>query len=610
MPLSLLLKSDSDWGISLISASRKNTETNISHFQTDYHPVSVDLNIENSLIALGTACGNINLLNILKDGNSFICQSFKNLFQASPVAALCMVGDGCLVSSDPDGKVFLWNLESKSSIPQQLEPADGTVSSLIQIDGGIIVGLVDSGGILFWDIDTKKITNIIDTPPPQSSGNLYHWPIDKCLLYPTTDGRLAVYDIDNRSLSFIVPHQGQSFSLTVGSHYIYTVGSEDAVMKKFYDTSGKGAQIFTVPENIIAADIFDEDNERFILIDSEQKAKFYDVNTKKSQPTDCLSKNTYHIIKSPDSNYKRVSAAAVVKAEIEESIMLGQSQGLDHKYNRLKDLGFPLTALCLKVSAARQIDNVVDYLSALKELIDSMPQDKVGFDEYLFEYVRVLRNTWHLSEALDICRHINIDSTENAEHLIQVAEIISNDTCVIEADIEIDKLIASASVIGKKFKGLWLIDKKTSLPLRNITASMISNKYNQIRKNNSFILMPEAQIVRPFWLTKDTVGKADMVIFSKPLDMSCADLIYGIKLDKKRFGTFLTPVMLFSAGNIEKNVDFLTYNKDLENIYRNIAVNSSDCRWPDILFKTVRDAIQQVKTSAINKNIPDTSEIS
>ncbi|MBN2590809.1 MAG: hypothetical protein JXA96_13175 [Sedimentisphaerales bacterium] len=601
MALAILLRSEPDSGVSFIHESQDNAEINVLRFQTDYLPLSADINMENFLVAVGTCCGSIDLLRLSND-DTITCHNHKTLFQASSVTGLCLAGDSHLVSCNSQGEVFLWDINSTKNMPHKLEPMNYPVNALTQIGDGLVAGLSSSGKLAIWDIDKKRIVCDIGCPDPQSSlVQLHHWSVGKCLLYPSSDGTLVIYNLENNTLASINAHRHQPFSVTVSHDYIYTISLKESCMKRYSDILSGEYQTFTVPENITSINLFDDSKEQFVGIDSGGNADIYCVVENRLEPANLLKERCCHTVVIPHPNYRRVLIAAAIKGEIENNILSGQTQDLDYRYDRLKDLGFPVTALTLKISACRQNDDLIDYLSALKELVGSLPHNKGDFDEYIIEYTRVLQETWHPLEAINIYEQRNIDSTEIFKHLSRAVEIISNDIYVIEADIEIDKIIASASFMGKIFEGLWCIDQKPSLSFKNITAAMIAEKYNQIRKsNNTYACLSEAQVICPFWLTKDRIDNTELVIFSKSQDTPRAELIYGIKIDQYHSGSFLTPVMLFSAGVSNNETDFLAHNKNIESIYRSIMADTPDCRWPDMLFKTVRNAIQQANTSAGN----------
>jgi hypothetical protein len=602
MSFALLLRKYPDTGFSLLRFSGRDGHAEIRDFCTDYHAVSADIDMENSLISLGTGCGNIGLLKFSSEEDSLLCREINNLFQSTPVKSVCMAGDGRLVSSDLGGNVFVWDIGSNSDAADKLESPDCGISSLVRLGRSHVAGLAETGRLLFWDISRKTIVDDFECPLPQGlSSQIYNCCEGRFLVYPSIDGTLAVYNIQNGSLSLIEAHPDQMFCMAGGDNCIYTIGSQDGLMKRYYGIETGQFQSLSVRQGIVCVSVLDD--REFILIDSVGNTGIYNIRGHSLELKHRIDGCLYDTAVTISGDYKRIGAAAAIKDRLKEGIMTNQLEGLESDTKRLRELGFPATSLCLRVWAARKNGDTLRHLCALKDMADSLPQNHSEFDEYLSEYAEILRRTWNIPQAIDIARRLNLFSAEDMGFLEKTAAIISEKTCVFEAEIEIGTIIESASVVGKEFKGFWVMDKKTPLPLRvSITASMIAEKYEQIRKYDTPGSLPRARTISPFWLTADTAVETEMVILPISEDMQHPGVVYGISLGKTEFGSFFTPVVLFNAGNNHDCPDVSKHNRQIAGIYKSLTADKAFCQWPDMLFRAVRDSIQQVNTYLLSMN--------
>jgi len=568
---------------------------------------AVDMDIENNLAVIGTRCGSIEILTLPEDGITNGFGTGINLFQGSGVLSVCIADKNRLFSSDTTGGCFLWQLDSKDNKPQRLESGGGVICSLLKVNDSTVAGLSAGGKLLSWDISSGALINSIDCPVPSAKSaliNLCHWPAKKSLLYPAADGRLVVFNLQDYSQTSFGAHNGLFFSVISDNSYCYTIGTEDRLVKKYSAPDGSCQGIFKVPENIISGQLLDEQQQKFLLVDVTGRAGIYTVEADSFVLTEHLDGNSYRTIAAPCSNFRWVSKAAAIKTDIENKITDGDLKGIDILYQQLDGLGFDLTGLALKISQAQNSNDIAGQLDALRRLVQILPQDSEYSTEYLQLYADTLKGTWHLDEALDIYRKLSLEKniTFESEWLNSAADAVKTRNYVIETDIVLEILIKTAAIIDKPFTGLWLISCKDTLPAENLDGHILAGKYEQIRADSSLNNLPSAQVIKPYWITQQDVSHTEIVIFRNPDTSELAGLCYGIRINRKETGCGFTPVILFDAGQTEAGRDFSRHNHNICCRYKRIARQNLSARWPQLLFKTVKDAIRQINTKQMVKN--------
>ena len=130
----------------------------------------------------------------------------------------------------------------------------------------------------------------------------------------------------------------------------------------------------------------------------------------------------------------------------------------------------------------------------------------------------------------------------------------------------------------------------------NLNGQILADKYEQIRADNRLTDLPQAQIIKPYWIDQQSVTRTEIVIFRNPDNSELTGLCYGIRIDNNGTGCSFAPVILFDAGQPEAGQNFSRHNHNISCRYQKIAEQNLPARWPQLLFKTVRDAIRQINT--------------
>lgn len=608
----ILGKGGSAPGIDLISPDSTDIICSLE-LEKGQSVYAVDMDIGNNLAVIGSRYGCIEILTLPEDDMSDGFGTGINLFQGSGVLSVCITDKNKLISSDTAGRCLLWRFDSKDNKPQKLESGSGVICSLLKVDDSIVTGLSDVGKLFFWDISSGALINSIDCPaPPGRSAliNLCHWPAKKSLLYPAADGQLAVFNLDDYSPGSFNVHNGPFYTVIADNSHCYTIGAEDGLMKRYSEPDGSCQETFKVHENIISGHLLDEQGQKFLLVDITGRAGIYTIEADSLVLTDRLDGNCYRTVAGPSANFRCISRAAVIKTDIENKIANSDLEGIDMLYQQLGEFGFDLTGLALKISQAKNSNDIAGQLDALRKLVRILPQDNEYSTEYLRLYADTLTRTWHLDEALDIYQKLSVDKTVTVESewLNSAAAAVKTRNFVIETDIALEILIQTSDIMDKPFTGLWFISCKDTLPAENLNGHILADKYEQIRAANRLTDLPSAQIIKPYWINQQSVTRTELVIFRNPDNSDLTSLCYAIRIDHKETGCSFTPVILFDAGQPKTDQDFSRHNNNISCRHRKIAEQNLSARWPQLLFKTVRDAIRQINTKGMVKTNCETEK--
>ena len=164
--------------------------------------------------------------------------------------------------------------------------------------------------------------------------------------------------------------------------------------------------------------------------------------------------------------------------------------------------------------------------------------------------------------------------TEKTQRLARYVEVLQSGECVIETDISLSLLIEFATFLNRPFAGLYLI-KALDPPETgdmNISPSMLIDKYEDIRRKDPAVPLPEAEEKSLWWLSGSKLEQVPSVVVAALDSGPIRGLLFGIKLYDAGFQTVLVPVVLFDAvatttgrSSEEHNTQVLAKLQQIEN---------------------------------------------
>jgi len=567
------------------------------------------IDTDKSLIAIGTRCGNIEVLNISEDGTTESFDAVATIFQGEPILSVCLGSDNQLLSSDTAGRCLLWQFISNPDKPQMLEAGDGRICSLLRIADDTVVGLSDSGKLLFWDITTAKLTRTVDCPGPYGKlalVHLRHWLEQNALVYPAADGELISCSLKDYTIRVFKAHQGTFYAVIVGDKHIYTIGAEDGLMKRWCSFEGALQQSYNVPKDIVAAGLLDDPEDRFVLIDSAGEAAVFTVESDRLNMDKHLNGEPFRVITGPSPIQKcvtkhqhRIEKAAELRIVIEDKITNNQLEGIDKLYLQLTDLGFECVSLALKARQAAGQKNIADEFNARHQLASILPEDDPKALPYWRLYMNILKETWHFAEAAQIYKTVMPTVNENnLRRLNDKVGILATDNWIIETAVPIHQLIKIATIMKRPLVGRWVLGSMHNMPLpaSGFSSQMLADIYERIRVKNKLENLPSAMAGNLYWISQNPTIQAETVVFD---DTSIPDrprLCRAIRIYADRETAFFTPVVFFDSGKYSTNQSYKEHNHNLSLCYEQITNQKLSDRWPETIFRVVNSAIRQITT--------------
>ena len=603
----------------LILGTGGSTPTVISICSNDIEAVNIvamekgnsvyAIDTDNSLVAIGTRCGKIEVLKLSEDGTTESFDTAASMFQGEPILSVCLGGDNQLVSSDTAGRCLLWQFISNPNKPQILEADGGRICSLLKIDDNTVVGLSDSGKLLFWDITTAKLTRTVDCPSPYGKPALVHlryWLEQNALVYPAADGELISCSLKDYTIRVFKAHQGTFYAVIVGDKHIYTIGAEDGLMKRWCSFEGALQQSYNVPKDIVAAGLLDDPEDRFVLIDSAGEAAVFTVESDRLIIDSHLHGESFRVIAGPSPIQKRVTKhqrriekAAELRIVIEDKITNNQLEGIDKMYLQLTGLGFECISLALRARQAAGQKNIADEFNARHQLASILPQDDPKALPYWRLYMNILKETCHFAEAARVYK--TVMPTLNENNLCQLndkAGILATDNWIIETVVPIHQLIKIATIMKRPLVGRWVLGSMYNMPLPGggFSSQMLADIYERTRVKNKLENLPSAMAGNLYWISQNPTIQAETVVFDDISILEKPRLCRAIRIYADRETAFFTPVVFFDSGKCSTNQSYKEHNHNLFLCYEQIINQKLSDRWPETIFRVVNSAIRQITT--------------
>ena len=490
------------------------------------------------------------------------------LAQGAPILSVCWVTESLLAASDTEGKCLLWDT-NQAKIVRSFETLYGEITcSLLLLPTGRLAGLVSSGNIIFWDPTEKHEMMRIEVLPPPAIGALVqmvYWPIAHSLACPCEGGNLALFNLEKNDVKILNIHDGDLYALTVCGEELLTAGMNDGRLKIWSAHDDEPVSDFQIPNGAISAAVMGAASDRIVLIDKQGVGIVYS-----------LEKQTLRFVKKlPGKDYRMAATLPLEKiaeirstqkaeevyriiAEIHENTGRVPDEEIEGKHDQLSEMGYEHISLALRAEMANQKGEIVEALRYSCSLLKLIPKSSVQSCMSLENHANLLHKTWLLKEADEMCKHISSINPDNrlvmpTGYLAESAQLMKNasNLWVIEPDMPIENIIESASIVGKRFHGRYLINSLgvKSCGEARIKSCMIAEKYEQIRKKSGKSTLPEAAIERVWWLTRDTINETEIVRFGQGLSNGVKGLQMAVKVLSGEFGTEVTPIILFDWRN-------------------------------------------------------------
>jgi hypothetical protein len=569
---------------------------------------AIDIEDESGTLAVGTRAGLVYILPgnwIEKTDELSLTQK---LAQGAPILSVCWVNRSVLAVSDTAKRCVIWNANQKET-PRTLDTKGETISSLLKLEDGLLAGLSSRGKIFFWEPGEGRLARTIDVPlPPPKSGlvRMIYWPAENALAYPGTMGRLTLFDLKKDNLRHLNAHEGAFYAISSLGERLLTAGMEDGLMKVWEAGSEMPTLEFEVVEGVISADVSNDQPAKVILVEAQGKASTYTLEENKLGPAAPISREDYRVVFIPSPQKMRAiyerrreeQVRQIVK-EIQNGRGHMAANEIEDLHARLKQLGYEQATL---------EGNTIQALRFSVSLMRIFPKDDPKYCLSMERYANLLEDFWHLPEAEAVYRQIlainsNYRFLATPPNLDKIAESLNEMLWVIEPEIPIEDIIESATTIGKRFMGRYVIKKleQVSCGRVQLKPEAIVEKYERVRQESRKGALPTATDEQVRWFSRQGREQVRLVAFGQGATNNIRGLQFAVQVLCGDLDTVVVPVVLFDWRDALTDETVEEGNKKASDTLTRIKSNGLS----NAYLGAVHEALTQSLRRLINEKRPE-----
>ncbi|MGB2986437.1 MAG: hypothetical protein WBE26_11195, partial [Phycisphaerae bacterium] len=275
-------------------------------------------------------------------------------------------------------------------------------------------------------------------------------------------------------------------------------------------------------------------------------------------------------------------------------------EGLEELYQELVTLGFESVALALRARQAAHQQDDLGELRALHALVASLPHEEKTRSSWLHRYAQVLESLWCLEEARTAQREAGIENQAVSCWLDEAAKVIGGDNWIAEPGISLPALIAAATIIGKPFRGKWVIATSTQLKYDGgtLTPQTLAAKYEEVKARNKAPETPPVRTERVWWIRRDSVREIGIVLLGDPTDQASPAISPAVQVREDAQQVVSAPVVLLEAGRPADNVPVEAHNQRVLSAVEAVSHLGPDGLWPPRARQVMMSALRALLTEA------------
>ena len=586
-------------------------------FPPEHSAYALDLSSEDGSLAIGTKGGLIYIVASVQDRKTFKPAKPIELIQGRPVLSVCWVSKSLLAVSDTAGRCLLWHIDKESPL-QPLETSEGVICCLLNVGDGMLVGLSSEGKLLFWQISLAKLVRQIDvsSPPPISAlVRMVYWPVKRVLACPGTGGCLSLYDLENSKLMTLQAHEGVFYAISVWNDSIITVGLEDRRLKIWQSASGKPAYDFQVPDAVTSAGVSGGVPTKVLLVGTQGTVRRYTLKAGKLELINSLPGEDYRAVATPDPEKlkaffleQKENEVRQIATFIKENMNQATEQDIEGRHARLIDLGYEHISLPLRVEQADQKGDIVEGLKFCSSLMGIIQQNHPMACPSMERYAGLLERAWQISEADALCRRILAINPDypfmiKPDNLSQIVKLFEETNWVLQTDIIIEKLIDSATVIGKHFYGRYVINilEPDICEWVKLSPDLIANKYEEVRKKFGEGDLPMAKVEKVWWFHPDEKFEMEIITFGNHSQNGVTGLQFALQVLCSDLTTEVYPVVLFDWRDIRQDLSIELENERASKVLSGLRKNDRINSYLTEVHKVLNHALQPLVTERLSQ---------
>jgi len=417
---------------SLMMWSNPDNETKpliISQFPDKYSVYALAISPNGTRIAAGTKAGLLRIYKLTDFKASENAPVLFEIFHLPAVTSLAFCTDDILVSGGLDGNIKAWSIPEKQQLAEFSAHSDG-VFALRQIGSLVLASIGGDSVLRIWDMDSvekKYESDSFVLPRIRALTSLDYNSDTGLLVHPSRSGDLHAYDARNDFKKHIISaHEGDFCALAYGNDYMFTAGSQDAVIKIWSTSLDNLITKISAPAGVLAVGW--AGSKKIMTVFTDGSGQFWNVNNGDLLPGERFDGSDLRVAAGlPTELISRFQTVSIRQwrdkklAEAEELIEQPEKQKeLDAIVDELSQRGFSAeAALVLADIAKRQgkllwelesrlalVEDLGDgetalpSLYALGELLQTIKEPKLA-QHYLKKILRIDENYLDVNERIE-----------------------------------------------------------------------------------------------------------------------------------------------------------------------------------------------------------------
>jgi len=600
-----------------IDSGEISTLTELPHGHSVY---SIDIDFEEGMIALGTRGGLIKIAPYSGKQNPED-SLFLTLIQGAPVLSICWIGKALLAASDSAGRCLLWKTDYEA-LPEPLEVKNGYICCLTKIDTDTLAGLSSTGDLHFWHISEKQLFRVTKgpcPPPVKALVRMVYWSGRQALVWPSHSGHLCLFDPEKDEAELLHAHEGEFYAILEQGDNLLTAGMKDSRLKIWNADADKPVRDYSIPGGIISMGTTEREQTEIFFVGINGIATCYSLEKNKVRAIREIHGKDYRTITSPSwkkaqalLGRQRTTEIEQILTEIQSSIGRVEKSVIAALHARLTDLGYEHVSLAVRADQASQSGDMVEAIRFSSALMNLLPKNTLKICPSMEKYAGLLQEMWHFREADALCKSIiDIDPgypfTLKSSKIEEFAKIINGKQWLIEANIPIEQIIRTATIIRRPFSGRYVI--KTLQPENSrirLDPESLTKKYEQLRKENGKQDLPSAVIERLVRISKTGVHESAYMTFGDGKTHDIRGLQMVLQILPSDLGTVVMPMILFDWRDARPEETVQEANERAEKALNNIRNNASSNQYLSAVYRAAKYALRRILTEKLQQEGPHT----
>ena len=576
---------------------------------------AIDIEDEDGTLAAGTKAGLVYVLASNGSQKTDEPGQIPKLVQGAPVLSVCWTSKSALAVSDTARRCLLWQTNHEAP-PRPLDTKGETICSLLKSADGLLAGLSSGGKILFWELPEGRLVRSMEVPaPPPISAlvKMVYWPGADALACPGPTGDLSLLGLERDNVRSLKAHEGTFYGLSLWGQRLLTCGMQDGRMKIWKVGTDIPINDFQTGKAVISAAALGQ--AKVLLVEARGTANIYTVEEDKLKFMSTLPGEDYRMVFVPSperikaiNDQKRDEEVRRIVKEIQNGKGHMPDGKIERLHSQLTQLGYEHVSLGLRSEQAIQKGNMVEALRYSASLVQILPKDDPKVCSSMERHTNLLEDFWHLSETEAVYRQILAINPNYRLHAIspnleKIAESLDENPWVIEPEIPIEEIIESATIIGKRFTGRYVIKELEPVSCGGVPLKpeAIVEKYERVRQEPRRGAFPPATDEQVWWFSKWGPEQVRLVAFGQGATNNIRGLQFAVRVLCGELDTVVVPVLLFDWRNALTNEPVEEGNEKASDTLTRINSNGLS----NAYLTAVHGALTQSLRRLINEHRPE-----